>query len=272
MRKKNQKFIGVFDSGFGGLNILREIVKELPQYNYMYYGDSARAPYGSRSKELIYQFTKEAVEFMFSKNCELVILACNTASSDALRKIQQEYLIQNHLNKRVLGVLIPSAEEAVVKTKNKKVGVIATEGTVASEAFVREIHKLNSDIKIFQKGCPLLVPIVEYGESNTKISQMALEKYLQPLIQKKIDTLILGCTHYGVFEKQIKKIVGKKVAIISGEKIIPKKVKQYLVKHSNLEKKLGREGIIHFYSSDLTERFAQMGSDFFGRKIEVEKK
>src|SRR3989344_7327726 len=159
--KDGKKFIGVFDSGFGGISILRSIVKELPNYNYLYLGDTARTPYGTRSKEIVYEFTKQAVDFMFANNCELIIFACNTASSEALRKIQQNYLPKQYPNKKVLGVLIPAVEEAVIKTKNKRIGVIATEGTVKSNSFVDEITKLDPKIKVFQNSCPLLVPIVE---------------------------------------------------------------------------------------------------------------
>lgn len=156
--------IGVFDSGFGGLAILKEIVKKLPQYDYLYLGDTARMPYGSRSQEVIYNFTEQAVDFLFKRGCSLVILACNTASSEALRKIQQGYLKNNYPKRRVLGVVIPAAQAAVEITKNNRVGVMATEGTVNSHSFEKEIKKLNPKIKVFQQGCPLLVPIVEAGE------------------------------------------------------------------------------------------------------------
>ncbi len=269
--KSRKKFIGVFDSGFGGLDILRGIVKELPQYNYIYLGDTARAPYGTRSQEIIYEFTKEAVNFLFENNCELIILACNTASSEALRKIQQEYLPRHYKNKKVLGVVIPSAEEAVKTTKNKKIGVIATESTVRSRAFVREISKLNKQIKVFQKAAPLLVPLVENGEQNSKVADLILDDYLRPLINKKIDTLILGCTHYGILENKIRKITGPSVRIISGSKIISRKLADYLRRNKEMENKLGKNKIIRFYSTDLTDKFSVFGGEFFGRKFKAEK-
>ncbi len=271
MPKNRQKFIGVFDSGFGGINILRGIVKQLPVYDYLYLGDTARTPYGTRSKEIVYEFTRQAVNFMFANNCELVIFACNTASSEALRKIQQEYLPKHYPEKKVLGVLIPAAEEAIVKTRNRKVGVIATEGTVRSGAFAREITKINPKVKVFQNPCPLLVPIVEVGEQNSKAMKIILENYLKPLKMRHIDTLILGCTHYGILEKHIKKAAGQNIAVISEAKVVPKKLREYLKRHPEVERKLSKNGLIKFYSTDLTEKFTTLGSKFFGRKITAQK-
>lgn len=268
---KNNKYIGVFDSGFGGINILKGIVKELPSYNYLYLGDTARTPYGTRSKEVVYEFTKQAVDFMFKKDCELIILACNTASSEALRKIQQEYLPKFYPNKKVLGVLIPGVEEAIIKTKKNKIGVIATQGTIKSGAFLRELKKLNKKVKIFQNACPLLVPIIEAGEQNSKITEIVLEKYLKPLKQKNIDTLILGCTHYGIIENKIKKIMGKNTYIISESKIIPKKLKSYLNNHPEIDNELGKNKKVNFYTTDLTDNFIKLGSKFFGKKINAKK-
>jgi len=262
-------FIGIFDSGFGGLNILKGIVKKMPEYDYIYLGDTARAPYGTRSQELIYEFSRQAVDFLFKHNCELIILACNTASSEALKKIQQEYLPKYYPDKRVLGVLIPAVEEAVEKTKNKKIGIIATEGAVNSKAFIREINKINSKIKVFQNACPLLVPLVETGEQNSKIIDLILKKYLKPLINKNIDTLILGCTHYGILERRIRKIIGSKIFIISEAEIVAKKLKDYLERHPEIKNKIGKNKNIIFYTTDLTDKFQKLGSKFFGRKIEA---
>lgn len=250
---------------------MRGITKELPEYDFMYLGDNARVPYGNRSKELVYEFTKQAVDFLFQNNCELIVLACNTASSDALRKIQQEYLPRNYPNKKVLGVIIPASEHAAIKTKNNKVGVVATEGTVGSGAFERELKKQNPKIQVFQNACPLLVPIIESGEQNSKIADIALEKYLKPLLNKKIDTLILGCTHYGILESKIRKITGKAVNVISEEKIVAKKLKDYLSRYPEIEKLLAKNGKRDFYSTDLTERFNILGSKFFGKKIQAKK-
>ncbi|MBI5254427.1 glutamate racemase [Candidatus Falkowbacteria bacterium] len=271
MLKNKENFVGVFDSGFGGINILRGIVKKLPDYNYFYFGDTARTPYGTRSKEIVYEFTRQAVDFMFANGCEIIILACNTASSSALRKIQRKYLPMHYPAKKVLGVLIPAAEEAAARTKNKRVGIIATEGTVRSAVFARELTKINPQIKVFQNPCPLLVPIVEAGEQNSKAAKLILEKYLKPLIKKNVDTLILGCTHYGILEKQIRKIVGRSISIISEAKVVAKKFKDYLERHPEVKSKLGKDGVVFFNSTDLTGKFIVLGSKFFGKKIKARK-
>lgn len=247
------------------------IVREAPEYNYIYLGDTARAPYGMRSKELVYKFTEQAVDFLFKNNCELIVLACNTASSDALRKIQQDYLPEHYPEKRVLGVLIPAAEKAVEKTHNKRVGVIATEGTVQSGAFIRELNKLDSKIKVFQNACPLLVPMVEAGEYNSKVTEILLKNYLQPLINKRIDTLILGCTHYGILENKIKKIIGPDIYIVSEARVVPKKLKNYLQRHREIEEKIEKNKTLYFYSTDTTTRFQTLGSKFFGKEIRVQR-
>jgi glutamate racemase len=265
------KSIGVFDSGFGGLTILRGLVRELPEYNYIYLGDTARTPYGSRSQEVIYEFTRQAVTFLFEHDCDLVILACNTASSEALRRIQQEYLPKHHPDKNVLGVIIPAAEAASEKTRTKKIGVIATEQTVLSQAFVRELHKLDPTINVFQNACPLLVPIIENGEHRGDIADITLQKYLTPLLKKNIDTLILGCTHYGILEKKIKKIVGKNIAIISEATVVGKKLRNYLSHHKERERALRKNHGHTFYTTDLTEKFQRLGSEFFGTKIHPKK-
>nr|AEQ20519.1 glutamate racemase protein [uncultured bacterium CSLC2] len=261
------KRIGVFDSGFGGLHVLRSIVRALPHYDYLYLGDTARAPYGDRPQETIYSYTKQAVDFLFKQDCGLVIIACNTSSSEALRKIQDEY----GSKKKVLGVLIPAAEVAVQKTKNKRIGIIATRSTVASKKFVRELTKLDPHLHIFQKACPLLVPLVESGEQNSKITEAILRRYLKPLLSKKIDTLILGCTHYGILEKKIRHIIGPSVTIVSEATVVPKKLEQYLAKHVEIEKTLGKHSGIHFFTTDRTDRFQILGSKLFGKKIRVEK-
>ena len=251
--------------------MLRSIVRALPQYDYVYLGDTARTPYGDRTQETIYEFTQQAVVFLFKHDCSLVILACNTASSEALRRIQHEYMPKHHPDKKVLGVLIPAAEEAVQKTRNKKVGVIATSGTVASKKFERELKKLDPSVHVFQKACPLLVPLVESGEHNTREAEAILARYLHPLLKKKIDTLILGCTHYGILEKMIRKIVGPHIHIVSEARVVPKKLKLYLKMHAEIEKKLARHASARFFSTDRTDNFRLLGSKFFGRPIQVEK-
>lgn len=271
MKVARTKKIGVFDSGFGGLDILRGIVKENNDYDYIYLGDTARTPYGSRSQAIIYEFTKQAIDFFFENNCELVIIACNTASAEALRKIQKEYLPRKYPTKKVLGVLIPAIEEALTRTTSGKIGVIATTATVRSEKFIREIKKRNKNIYVFQQACPLLVPIVEAGVIQHDATNLILKTYLKPLQQKKIDTLILGCTHYGLLENKIKKIVGKKVDLISEARVVPKKLKKYLQNHPEVEITLKKNSRVLFYTTDLTETFQALGSIFFGKKITVKK-
>ncbi|OGE79472.1 MAG: glutamate racemase [Candidatus Doudnabacteria bacterium RIFCSPHIGHO2_01_FULL_46_14] len=268
--KPAKKSIGVFDSGFGGLNTLRSIVKALPQYNYIYLGDSAQAPYGNRSPGEVYKFTRQAVDFLFRNNCELVVLACNTASSEALRKIQQEYLPKHYPGRRVLGVLIPAAELAAVK-KHKRVGIMATTGTVKSGAFKRELTKLKRDIEVYQQGCPLLVPIVEAGKENTKQTKIVLQNYLHPLLKQNIDVLILGCTHYGILKKQINRLVGNKVKIISEADIVPKKLAEYLRRHKKIANKISLNRAVQFYSTGQINKFEKLGSKFFGKKIRAQK-
>lgn len=227
--------IGIFDSGLGGLIITHALTKDLPEYDYVYLGDTARVPYGNRTQAEIYQFTKEAMEFLFSKDCKLAIVACNTASAEALRKIQQQFVPQKWPDRKVLGVLIPSAEEAVVI--GKRIGVIATQATIDSGAFDRELLKLNSEIEIIKKATPLLVPIIEEGD--IKKAKRVLSEYLAD-IKNEIDTLILGSTHYARLKNEAQQIVGKGITIISQDSVIPTKLKDYLVKHPEIEKSLSK--------------------------------
>ena len=276
LKKKRTMRIGVFDSGLGGLHILRSIVRTLPHYDYVYLGDTARAPYGDRPQETIYAYTKQAVDFLFNRDCGIIIIACNTSSSEALRKIQDEYAPHRRTRrgvreKKVLGVLIPAAEKATLKTKNRRVGIIATASTVASNKFVRELEKLDSNIKIFQQACPLLVPLVEAGEQNSPEMQTILKRYLRPLLRKNIDTLILGCTHYGILEKKIRAVIGPDIALVSESRVIPKKLKTYLTKHNEIEKTLSTRSTTRFYTTDRTDTFKTLGSKLFGRPIRVEK-
>lgn len=266
---KNMK-IGIFDSGLGGLEVLREIVKELPDYSYVYLGDTARFPYGSRSPNLVYKFTDQAVKFLFNQECQLIVLACNTASSEALRKIQQKYLLKRS-DKKVLGVIIPAVEEAVEFTKNNRIGIMATEGTVASGSFGREIKKLKPSIGVFQNACHLLVPIIEAGEEDSIIAKLAIKHCIQPLLKKGIDTLILGCTHYGLLEKGIKNEIGEGINIISEGRVVAKKLKNYLERHSEINDLLAKNHEIKFFTTDLTDKFEILGSKFFGKKITCQK-
>jgi len=258
--------IGIFDSGLGGLIIARAIRKMMPEYDYAYFGDTKRVPYGNKSPEAVYEFTKEAVDYLFRKeNCAIVIIACNTASARALRDIQQKYLPKNFKDRKVLGVLIPAAEEA---SKYKRIGVLATLGTVASNTFPIEIKKKNNEAKIFQVPAAMLVPLIEEGENM--LAKPFLLKYLKPLIEKNLDSLVLGCTHYPILKKQIKKILPKKIKVISQDEIVPKKLKEYLEKHSEIRKKLSKNKSVKILVTDKTQNMNSLAKKWFGKtKVEV---
>ncbi|HEX8591660.1 MAG TPA: glutamate racemase [Candidatus Paceibacterota bacterium] len=263
--------VGVFDSGFGGIAILKEIEKCLPSYRYIYLGDTARTPYGTRSMEVVHQFTLEGIDFLFRQGCELVIVACNTASADALRKIQRKYLPNNYPDRRVLGVVVPLVEEALAVTQNGRVGVLATEGTVRSNKYPRELEKLSGGACVFQQAAPLLVPLVEEGEHHTKAAELILRKYLAPLRAKRIDTLLLACTHYGHLESQVKKEMGKKVNVVPAGKVVARKLKEYLLRHPEIESRLSHSKSVTFYTTDLTEKFRRVGAKLYGHPITPKK-
>jgi glutamate racemase len=252
--------IGIFDSGLGGLIIARAIRKAMPEYDYVYFGDTARLPYGNKPQKAVLEYTKEAVDHLFRKeNCAMVIVACNTASSRALRKIQQEYLPKHFKDRKVLGVLIPAAEMAA---KYERVGIIATIGTVASKTFPMEIKKINTDAKVFQNAAPMLVSLIEDG--NTVLAKKFLLKYLKPLQNKKLDALVLGCTHYPLLKAEARKIMSKKVRVISQDEIIPKKLKEYLKRHPEINKKLSRQGEMDIMVTEETPNMNRLVKKWFG--------
>lgn len=257
--------IGIFDSGLGGLIITHALTKALPQYDYIYIGDTARVPYGNRSQAEIYQFTQQAIEFLFKKNCKLVIVACNTASAEALRKIQQKYILQNWPDRKALGVLIPSAEEAT--KQGKKIGIIATQATIDSGAFDRELTKINQEIEIIKKATPLLVPIIESGDKQK--ARIVLKKYLDE-IKGEIDTLILGSTHYARLKNEAQAIVGNKVNIISQDTIIPPKLKDYLQRHPEIEKELSKNSTREFFVTKCTDAATALAAELMGQEINLE--
>ena len=262
--------IGVFDSGLGGLTILKALLKELPQYNYVYLGDNARVPYGNRSPETIYEFTKQAVEFLFKKNCKIIILACNTATSTSLKKIQQEYLPKHYPDRRVLGVIKPVVEELesqIINNKTQKIGIIGTKATVNSGAFVREINKVWTNASVYQQACPLLVPFIEDGLKNNKVLKLILKEYLDGLLKEKIKALVLACTHYEVIEKEIQKTIGREIKIISEGKIIAKKLEEYLQNHQEIEKKLEKHKKVEYYVTDLNPDYEKIIKIFLGKSL-----
>jgi glutamate racemase len=259
--------IGIFDSGLGGLFITKALVKKLPQYDYIYLGDTQRLPYGNRSHETIYLFLKEAVNYLFEHDCALIIVACNTASANALRRIQQEYLPAHYPKRRVLGIMVPTAEAALENGEARRVGVLATQGTIDSNAYVREFKKIHPDVAIFQQAALLLVPLIE--SNGTKFVDPILRDYLKPLLRKNIDTLILGCTHYPILKKEIKKICGKDIKIISPDEIISAKLADYLSRHPEMEKHLSKHKRREFLVTDLTNATKILSRKWFGTNIKL---
>jgi len=265
--------IALFDSGYGGLTVLKPILKALPEYDYIYLGDSARVPYGNRSPEMIKKFAEEAVEYLFNRGAKLIIFACNTASSVALRHIQQKYLKgAQEQNKKVLGVVIPMAEEVVKVTKNNRVGIIGTRGTVSSKVYDKEIAKLSPNIKLFSAAAPLLVPLIEENYHKMPEAKTILKKYLLPLKSCNIDTLILGCTHYPLMLKEIQKIMGKKVKVLSSGEVTAASLKNYLERHPEIESKLSKKGTRTFLTTDNPERFKEFTEKNLHFKIRIPEK
>ena len=271
--------IGIFDSGFGGLTVMKEYLKKYPKYDYMYLGDQANMPYGSRSTEVVNKLVVQNVEFLAKKGCKLIIVACNTASADALRHVQQIYKGKP----TILGVLVPACEEALRTTKFGRIGVIGTRGTINSGAYERELKKYEKEcykptnkraekkIRITQKACPLLVPFVEEGMIKATVTRMMLRTYLRPLRHAHVDTLILGCTHYPLLQKEIVRMMGKQVNVLSSAKAGVDAIESYFEKHPDVEKSITRKGKRTYYTTDCPERFGDLGSRFLGEKIEGER-
>ncbi len=260
--------IGVFDSGVGGLTVLKSLLKQLPNYDYIYLGDNARTPYGNKTKEEVYEYTRQAVDFLFKQGCDLIIVACNTASALALRKIQQEYLPKKYPGKKILGVVRPMAEAIAKNHHTKKIGIIGTKATIKSKIYPKEIKALNNKLKIYCQSAPLLVPLIESGWDDPREVKETIEKYLKPLKKAKIDLLVLGCTHYPYLEKQICQTMGKGCKIYNSGEIVAKSLKDYLKRHKEL-------AIIHhvkpriiFYTTGGVGMFKLLGDRFLGRKIE----
>jgi len=263
--------IGIFDSGFGGLTIFKEIKKALPQYSYIYLGDSLRAPYGGRSQSSIYQFSEEAVSYLFKQGCELIIIACNTASTEALRKLQPEWLPANYPDRRILGVIRPLAEAAAKVSRFGRIGVVGTRATVESKAYDRELKRLRPEIKVVQRACPLLVPLVEEGWLKKPETRMIIKKYLRPLKDQQIDTLILGCTHYPLLMKEFVSLGGKRVKVLEAPKIVAQKLVDYLKRHPEIENKIKKGREVKYLTTGDPKKFDELGSRFLGSRIKSEK-
>ncbi len=260
--------IGVFDSGFGGLTVLKGLTDNLPRYDYLYLGDSARSPYGNKSDEAIYSYTKEAVDFLAARGCRLIILACNTASAKALRKIQQEHL--PHMQQpclRVLGVTIPICEAALEIKRTKRVGVIGTKATVNSKVFVAELHKIEPELEVFQKACPLLVPLIEEGWINRPEAGRILKTYLRPLKERRVDSLILGCTHYPLMIDKVRRFMGRRTRIVDSTVAVAIKLEDYLKRHPEIEQALDRNGKRIFLTTDNPTTFKASANQLFKAKL-----
>lgn len=263
--------IGVFDSGYGGLTILHGIRQLLPQYDYIYLGDNARAPYGSRSFDVVYQFTRQAVLKLFSMGCQLVILGCNTASAKALRTIQQTDLPELNSRRRVLGVIRPTAEIIGKLTDSRHVGILATEGTVKSESYNMEINKLWPDIEVTGVACPLWVPIIENNEANGPGADYFVKKRIDHILSldPRIDTIILGCTHYPILIPKIKQYVPEGIRIISQGKYVAESLKDYLNRHADMDERCTKGGSARYFTTENEEKFKENARIFLPEGIEV---
>jgi len=258
--------IGIFDSGYGGLTVLKEIVAKLPQYDYIYLGDNARTPYGNRSFETVYQYTWECVQWLFKQNCPLIILACNTASAKALRSIQQNDLEKSFPGKKVLGVIRPTTELIGNYSNTKHIGILATNGTVQSQSYLIEIEKFFPDVQVVQQACPMLVPLIENNEFENEATDFFIKKYLDDLLDKddKIDTILLACTHYPLIKKRIEKFLPGTIKVVVQGEIVADSLKNYLHRHTEIEKQLSKNKSIQFYTTDSGEDFNNHATIFYG--------
>lgn len=270
----NPSPIGVFDSGYGGLTVLKELVKTLPGYDFLYLGDNARTPYGTRSFDVVYEYTLQAVKYLFSKNCPLIIIACNTASAKALRNIQQLDLPKIAPDRRVLGVIRPSVEKVAEITENGHVGVLGTVGTVVSDSYPIELEKWSGGhVKsTVQEACPMWVPIVENNEIGTEGADYFIKKNIQQIFQKdnELDTLILGCTHYPLLIESISKFVPEKVNILLQGEIVAEKLADYLQRHPEMENRLTKQGTIQYLTTESVDNFEGKAALFMGHAVKAE--
>ncbi len=255
--------IGVFDSGLGGLTILKALLKELPEYNYIYLGDNARVPYGNRSAETIYEFTKQAVDFLVKKNCRLIIIACNTSTATSLRRVQREYLPKFYPEIKVLGVIKPAVEK-LFERKFARIGVIGTRATINSKAYVKEIKKLLPNSIIYQQACPLLVPYIEDSGRNKKTLDSILDEYLSSLKKRNIDALLLACTHYEIIANEIKSYMGAKTNVLTEGIIVAEKLKDYLDRHPEIEKKIDKQKKVEYHFTDANSDYKKLKELFLG--------
>ncbi len=263
--------IGVFDSGYGGLTILDKIREVLPEYDYIYLGDNARAPYGTRSFEVVYEFTRQAVNKLFDMGCHLVILACNTASAKALRSIQMNDLPGIDPARRVLGVIRPTVECVGEISKNQHIGVLATAGTIKSESYPLEIHKLFPEIQVSGTACPMWVSLVENNESQDEGADYFIRKYINQLLSKdpQIDTVILGCTHFPILLPKILQYIPEHISVIAQGEYVAESLKDYLKRHPEMDAKCTKNGNCQFYTTEAEEKFSESASTFLKQQISV---
>ncbi len=265
--------IGVFDSGYGGLTVLKELLNYLPNYDFTYFGDNARAPYGTRSFEVVHEYTLQAVTELFHQGCPLVILACNTASAKALRTIQQNDLERLDASKRVLGVIRPSTELIGNFSKSKKVGILATEGTVKSNSYVIEISKFAPEVEVHQYACPMWVPLIENGQHLSKPGKKFIRKDVKKLLElsEEIDTILLACTHYPVVEEYIKSVVPNHINIVSQGEIVAQSLVDYLHRHPEMDERLVKNGKVDYFTSGDTESFDLKAMELVGLDVRSKK-
>ncbi|MDE6297399.1 MAG: glutamate racemase [Muribaculaceae bacterium] len=265
--------IGVFDSGYGGLTILREIRKRLPEYDYLYLGDNARAPYGTRSFDVVLDFTQQAVEELFSHGCQLVILACNTASAKALRTIQQTLLPVKYPDRRVLGVIRPTAEIIGSISHKRHIGVLATPGTIQSNSYTLEIAKLFPDIKVNELACPMFVPLVENEEATGPGADYFVKKYIDAIMgmDAEIDTLVLACTHYPLLFPKIRKYAPENIKVIAQGDLVADSLADYLHRHPEIESECSKGGTVEFLTTENTDKFNHLASIFMKENVESRK-
>lgn len=263
--------IGIFDSGYGGLTVFKEILKELPQYDYIYLGDNARVPYGTRSFETVYEYTLQCVTKLFDMGCPIVILACNTASAKALRTIQQKDLQNFPENKKVLGVIRPTTEIIGNFTKTRSIGILATPGTVQSNSYSLEIRKFFPDVKVYQEACPMWVPIVENNAIHHEGTPFFIQESINNLLAQSpdIDTFVLACTHYPILYPLIRELTPSNILIVCQGELVSASLKDYLKRHSEIESECTKNGEISFYTTENPEAFNEKAALFFGKTVEA---
>lgn len=264
--------IGLFDSGYGGLTVLKPILDILPEYDYVYLGDNARTPYGTRSQETVLQYSRQAVEYLFDQGCTMIITACNTVSALALRTLQQEYLRDKAVkDKKILGVIRPVVEYAVKHTKTKRIGVVGTKGTIASSAYENELKKIDSSIQTYSYPCPLLVPLIEEQWHHKPEARMILKKYLRPIKSANVDMLILGCTHYPLMYKDFERYMGKRAQVLHSGRIVAESLQQYLNRHPEIERLLSRTRKRRYITTDCPDAFKKFGNAELALSIDTVK-